>query len=320
MEDTTQKLDATKKRSLFVLIERSIPIDKRGKRKKKASADKAVKEGNTLKSAQDKLLQDHLAKFTKASKVKKSKTRKAKEPRQERDTLERAISISNILGEEEDAAEAETLEPQSIQEALDEYLDQIAEAQIFEDGHSTAATDMGAVNSMEGTMPGQDLAQEFGLGSPSSEGINLDADTLEMSVNSELSTPQHPSDPYITAEEIQPPQDPPLAADMSAKSISKDRSSSRGRDKKKREKTRFDKAREQPDEEEMDHEEANSGSEKSKTNGGAGTKTGKRQRDPPRTGTHDSTTHEDSDDGLPGAKRSMGNIRERLTHAYEKKT
>ena len=49
-------------------------------------------------------------------------------------------------------------------------------------------------------------------------------------------------------------------------------------------------------------------------------KQGKRQRDPPRTGNHDNTTHEDSDDGLPGAKRSMNRIRERITHAYEKKT
>ena len=101
---------------------------------------------------------------------------------------------------------------------------------------------------------------------------------------------------------------------MNAKNISKDRNGSRNREDKKE---KFNRGAEQmtSDEEKMDedneHEPGNS--HQSRTHG-------KRQRDPPKTGDHDNTMGDDSDDELPGAKRSMGNIRERLTHVYEKKT
>lgn len=67
----------------------------------------------------------------------------------------------------------------------------------------------------------------------------------------------------------------------------------------------------------MDHEQASSGGQEE-----AGAKAGneKRQRDPPRTGAHNKTTAEDSDEELPGAKRNMTSLREKLMHVYQKKT
>ena len=92
---------------------------------------------------------------------------------------------------------------------------------------------------------------------------------------------------------------------MSAKNISKDRSSSRGRNWKQ---NRFDKGREgQSDPEDMEHKQALSGGQEE---AGTNTGNGKRQRDPPRKGAHDNTTAEDSDEELPGVKRNMTSFRE----------
>ena len=112
-------------------------------------------------------------------------------------------------------------------------------------------------------------------------------------------------------------EEPEPLGDMSAKNITKDRSSSRGRAGKQ---DRFTKGREeqQPEPEDMEQEQANT-DEDGQT--GANAKgSGKRQRDPPKTGSHDNTTGEDSDDELPGAKRNMTSLREKLTHVYQKKT
>ena len=98
---------------------------------------------------------------------------------------------------------------------------------------------------------------------------------------------------------------------MSAKNISKDRSTSRGRAGNQ---NKFDKGRGQPEQEEMDHDH-----ESQEEQGNAPGK-GKRQRDPPKTGSHDNTTAESSDDEVPGAKRNMTSLREKLTHVYQKKT
>ena len=70
----------------------------------------------------------------------------------------------------------------------------------------------------------------------------------------------------------------------------------------------------------MEHDQA-SGTSGGQEEGGANASgTGKRQRDPPRTGAHDNMTAEDSDEELPGAKRNMTSLREKLTHVYQKKT
>ena len=105
---------------------------------------------------------------------------------------------------------------------------------------------------------------------------------------------------------------------MSAKNISKDRSTSRGRTGNQ---NRFDKGREgQSDPEDMEHDQQEN-AEQNNTGSSSNTKgKGKRQRDPPRTGAHDNTTTEDSDDELPGAKRNMTSLREKLTNVYQKKT
>ena len=104
---------------------------------------------------------------------------------------------------------------------------------------------------------------------------------------------------------------------MSAKNITKDRSGSRGRSDKQ---DRFTKGRgeQQPEPENMEQDQANDDGQdgaQSKSKGN-----GKRQRDPPRTGSHDNTTAEDSDEEIPGAKRNMTSLREKLTHVYQKKT
>lgn len=46
----------------------------------------------------------------------------------------------------------------------------------------------------------------------------------------------------------------------------------------------------------------------------------KHSREPPRTGNHDNTIMEDSDEELPSAKRSIPSLREKLTHVYQQKT
>ena len=114
-------------------------------------------------------------------------------------------------------------------------------------------------------------------------------------------------------------------ADMSAKNITKDRSASRGRSDKQ---DRFNKGRTEGDEtgqEGNGQEQPNAGN--GQGNGAAGganrkdNASGKRPRDPPKTGMHDDTMGEDmEDEELPGAKRTMMSIREKLTHVYTKRT
>ena len=119
------------------------------------------------------------------------------------------------------------------------------------------------------------------------------------------------------------------AEDMSAKNISKDRSSSRGRSEKQ---DRFNKGRageSEANEEENRQEQAGTsqggpgqgqGGEGNGT-GGQEIPSGKRPRDPPKTGAHDDTIGEDmEDEEMPGAKRPMTSIREKLTHVYTKRT
>ena len=112
---------------------------------------------------------------------------------------------------------------------------------------------------------------------------------------------------------------------MSTKNISKDRSASRGRsDKPKTD--RFGKGREQSnaDEERMDDGQnpGQDGNGQDKGNGqGEQTKgSNKRSREPPRTGNHDNTTTEDSDEEMPNAKRATPSLREKLTQVYKRKT
>ena len=110
-----------------------------------------------------------------------------------------------------------------------------------------------------------------------------------------------------------------LSTTMSAKNISKDRSASRDR---KKDQDRFGKQRD-TGEEDMDAEETpRAGTSSSGAHPGYKSKDGndKRKRDPPRTGNHDNTTAEDSEEELPQSKRQTTSIREKLTHAYEKKT
>ena len=115
-------------------------------------------------------------------------------------------------------------------------------------------------------------------------------------------------------------------ADMSAKNITKDRSTSRGRSNDKQD--RFNKGRTEGDEtgqEGNGQEQPNAGTGQGDgATGGAnwkGNTSGKRPRDPPKTGMHDDTMEEDmEDEELPGAKRTMTSIREKLTHVYTKRT
>ena len=113
--------------------------------------------------------------------------------------------------------------------------------------------------------------------------------------------------------------DPPVTtpgSSMSAKNISKDRS---GRpDNAKQDRFTKGRGNAQEEEEKMDQDEAtgqggNGQEERSKGNS-------KRSREPPRTGKHDNTTTEDSDDELPNAKRSIPSLREKLTQVYQRKT
>ena len=105
---------------------------------------------------------------------------------------------------------------------------------------------------------------------------------------------------------------------MNAKNISKDRSASRGREGKKE---KFGKQREESmDREEKMEQDEDIGGEKNGPEGKGTKGNGKRPRDPPKTGQHDNTIEDSDDDKIPGAKRNMQNIRERLTSMYEKKT
>ena len=121
----------------------------------------------------------------------------------------------------------------------------------------------------------------------------------------------------VTNPVVTPEEEAGQAVNMSAKNITKDRSGSRGRSDKQ---DRFTKGRgeQEPEPENMEHDQANEDGQdgaQSKSKGN-----GKRQRDPPRTGRHDNTTTEDSDEEIPGAKRNMTSLREKLTHVYQKKT
>ena len=115
-----------------------------------------------------------------------------------------------------------------------------------------------------------------------------------------------------------------IEAVMSAKNISKDRSASRGRSEKP---DRFNKGREgnaNPQDEAGKGPEAesaqNPGQGQQQNNDGNTKGNNKRQREPPRTGNHDNTTTEDSDEDMPDAKRNVMNLREKLTQVYQKKT
>ena len=113
---------------------------------------------------------------------------------------------------------------------------------------------------------------------------------------------------------------------MSAKNISKDRSSSRGRSDKPKP-DRFTKGREQQNteeekmEDEQNHGQPGGSGQQREQGAGEQAKGGnKRSREPPRTGNHDNTTTEDSDEEMPNAKRTTQSLREKLTQVYHKKT
>ena len=113
------------------------------------------------------------------------------------------------------------------------------------------------------------------------------------------------------------------AAAMSAKNISKDRSSSRGRNEKP---DQFNKGRdngikEGANKEQLGAEPGVTGQGQKGNGNGQENPSGKRPRDPPKTGMHDDTMGEDfEDEAMPGAKRAMTSIREKLTHVYNKRT
>ena len=116
----------------------------------------------------------------------------------------------------------------------------------------------------------------------------------------------------------------PSSSSMSAKNISKDRSSSRGRQEGSKQ-DRFTKGREQaqPNDEEMDQDQATGQGANSGQGKGTGEQpkgSNKRSLEPPRTGNHDNTTTEDSDEEIPNAKRTAPSLREKLTQVYQKKT
>lgn len=251
-------------------------------------------ETNSLKSAQDQLLSAQIAKFSNGKKVKKPKKNKA----QVKDTLARAISISNILGDEE-----ETEQP-SLTQALDDYLDQLAEAQTFEVVSTPVQTakEMGNLNSTEDLADNEELCEVLGLDSMEDFGINEEAALDISTVNQHPSNLQHPQEeapspappaqPAPNTSNSQQPQPsstpsgssiaPETGADnnMSTKSISKDRSASRGRDKKRRDegkKDRFDKARGNPEEEDMEQDSPNAeGKQREEKGKGKESKHGKR--------------------------------------------
>ena len=109
---------------------------------------------------------------------------------------------------------------------------------------------------------------------------------------------------------------------MSAKNISKDRSGSRGKQDKQE---RFNKGRTGETQDDEDMGQAGDGQDNgAKGQGGAGAgqeiPSGKRPRDPPKTGTHDDTMGDSEDEEMPGAKRTLTSIREKLTHVYTKRT
>ena len=157
------------------------------------------------------------------------------------------------------------------------------------------------------------LKRRAGLDSRSVSIVKLDRKEVEKYLN-RYSTP------------ITPNNNDEADIIMSAKNISKDRSSSRGRSDKPKP-DRFNKGREQQGdgEERMDDEQNsghNEGSEQQKGQGAGEQNKGsnKRSREPPRTGNHDNTTTEDSDEEMPNAKRATQSLREKLTQVYQKKT
>ena len=163
----------------------------------------------------------------------------------------------------------------------------------------------------------EDIKRRAGAESWSVPKVNLNrkevSDYLERNSNHEQEEVQNQQD---SEHEPLDEQQEGTESTMSAKNISKDRSTSRGRGGKQ---DRFDKGREgQSDQEEMDQDQTPKGGQEGANNTGKGN--GKRQRDPPKTGTHDNTTTEDSEDELPGAKRNMTSLREKLTHVYQQKT
>ena len=147
------------------------------------------------------------------------------------------------------------------------------------------------------------------------------SDFLEQNSNNEQDTvdKQQEQQQQVDAQELldeQQQQQERSESNMSAKNISKDRSSSKGRNGKQ---DHFNKGREgQSDQEEMDQDQTPKGGQEGASSNTGGN--GKRQRDPPKTGAHDNTTTEDSDDNLPGTKRNMTSLGEKLTHVYQKKT
>ena len=109
---------------------------------------------------------------------------------------------------------------------------------------------------------------------------------------------------------------------MSAKNISKDRSSSRSRNEKQ---DRFNKGRtgdasDGTNQDQQGQQPGASGQGQSGNGNGQENQSGKRPRDPPKIGNHDDTMGEDfEDEEMPGAKRPMTSIREKLTHVYTKR-
>ena len=114
--------------------------------------------------------------------------------------------------------------------------------------------------------------------------------------------------------------------DMSGKNISKDCSTSPGRNEKK---DRFNKGRTgeggtNKGGTKQEHPEPGLGGGAHGENGngnGQEIPSGKRPREPPRISMHDDIMGEDTEDEeMPGAKRAMTSIREKLTHVYTKRT
>ena len=163
------------------------------------------------------------------------------------------------------------------------------------------------------------LKSRAGLNPRSVSIVNLNRADIENYLK-KYNTAQHITP--ITSEHTNDDDNPT----MSAKNISKDRSSSRGRsDKPKTD--RFGKGREQPnaEEERMDDDQntghtGGTGQGEGQGQGDQGKGSNKRSREPPRTGNHDNTTTEDSDEEMPNAKRATPSLREKLTQVYQRKT
>ena len=274
---------------------------------------------------------------------------------QQKDPLARAIDMARILEcQEEDDIEIQPV-PDTPNRELDRAIDNVLEA-LDTPSNSSRSTDSSS-NSCSSSSSSSSDSEDWGTvktvvrnpfakqvtgSTPTSvvaDTVGLDASadsdaeksikrkstlkkvtvTIKKLTEKVIAKYQRPHEDILT---------PEVEPTMSAKNITKDRSTSRGRADKQ---DRFNKGR---NDENGTETGGNGTGQGSSSQGGSGQgqgnnggakgqeiPSGKRPRDPPKTGMHDDTMGEDfEEEELPGAKRTMTSLREKLTHVYSQRT